>query len=128
MFNGRLWKMVSGSRRYVFACVGFQWLSLLANIALVTFVGVFLQSLLDGDADAAAFVQLALGGVLAIATRAACTVMAQRMSLRSSQEAKRLIRQQVYGKLVAVGPSYVEHVRSSEAMQVCVEGVEQLEV
>ena len=128
MFNRRLWQMVRGAHRYVLGCVGFQWLSLLANMALVTFVGVFLQDLLAREADASSYVQLGLGAALAIAARAACTVMAQRMSLRSSAEAKRVIRQQVYDKLVAMGPAYVEHVRTSEAMQVCVEGVEQLEV
>ncbi len=120
--------MVRGAHPCVFACVGFQWLSLLANIALTMFIGVFLQHMLGGRVTQLSLVQLCLGAVLAIATRAACTIMAQRMSLRSSVEAKRTVRQQVYDKLVAIGPSYVESVRTSEAMQVSVEGVEQLEI
>ena len=128
MFNKRLWSMVRGAHRFVFGCVGFQWLSLLANIALTLFIGIFLQQLLAGTLNHLGMIQLALGAVLAIAARSACSVMAQRMSLRSSVEAKRIIRQQVYDKLVAIGPSYVESVRTSEAMQVSVEGVEQLEV
>ena len=128
MFNKRLWSMVRGAHRFVFGNVGFQWLSLLANIALTLFIGVFLQQLLAGELTQLSLVQLGLGSALAIAARAACSVMAQRMSLKSSVEAKRVIRQQVYDKLVAIGPSYVESVRTSEAMQVSVEGVEQLEV
>ncbi|MBS5479242.1 MAG: cysteine ABC transporter ATP-binding protein, partial [Coriobacteriia bacterium] len=123
MFNKRLWAMVRGAHPCVFACVGFQWLSLLANIALTMFIGVFLQHMLEGSVTQLSLVQLCLGAALAIATRAACTVMAQRMGLRSSVEAKRTVRQQVYDKLVATGPSYVESVRTSEAMQVSVEGL-----
>lgn len=128
MFNKRLWDMVRGAHRYVFGSVGFQWLSLLANIALVLFIGIFLQDLLAGQLTNQSFLQLSLGAVLAVCARCACMVLAQRMSLRSSVEAKRVIRQQVYDKLVAIGPAYTERVRTSEAMQVCVDGVEQLEV
>ena len=128
MFNKRLWSMVKLAHRYVFGCVGFQWLSLLANIALTLFIGVFLQQLLSGTLNHLGIIHLGLGAALSIVARAVCSVMAQRMSLKSSVEAKRVIRQQVYDKLVAIGPSYVEGVRTSEAMQVSVEGVEQLEV
>ena len=51
----------------------------------------------------------------------------QRMGQAASFEAKRAVRRAVYEKLVRLGPSYRERVATSEAVQVSVDGVEQLE-
>ena len=52
---------------------------------------------------------------------------AQRCGLAAAQAAKREVRQQVYEKLVRMGPAYSERVSTAEAVQVSVEGCEQLE-
>ena len=52
---------------------------------------------------------------------------AQKAGLRAAAVAKREVRTQIYRKLVAMGPSYTESVSTAEAVQVCVEGTEQLE-
>ena len=63
----------------------------------------------------------------AIAVRMACLAGAQRCGLAAAQAAKRAVRQEVYDKLVRLGPSYAERVPTAEAVQVSVEGCEQLE-
>ena len=50
------------------------------------------------------------------------------MSYLSSKMVKEKLRECIYKKLLSLGHSYNEHVRTSEVVQVAVEGVEQLEI
>ena len=127
MFDRRLLRMVPSAVRYIAADVALQWVALAANIALFMFVGSFAQEVWRGLADGASFVRLAVAALIAIAVRFACQTLAQRMGQAASFEAKRAVRRAVYEKLVRLGPSYRERVATSEAVQVSVDGVEQLE-
>ena len=127
MFDRRLLRMVPSAVRYIAADVALQWVALAANIALFMFVGSFAQEVWHGLADGASFVRLAVAALIAIAVRFACQTLAQRMGQAASFEAKRAVRRAVYEKLVRLGPSYRERVATSEAVQVSVDGVEQLE-
>lgn len=49
------------------------------------------------------------------------------MGVAAAAAAKRSVRRQVYDKLVRMGPGYSELIPTSEAVQVSVEGCEQLE-
>ena len=119
--------MVPGAMKYIAGNVVAQWVALLANIALVVTIGLFVQALMTGEASLTWQVTLACVGVLAIVVRLICQTLAQRASLAAAEEAKQTVRREVYDKLVRMGPAYTEHVATSEAVQVCVEGCEQLE-
>lgn len=127
MFDKRLLAMVPGAAKYILANVLFQWIALVCNIALFIVIGLFLQATFEGAADAAMAIGVLAAAALAIAARMACQTMAQRMGQRAAAKAKCAIRQQVYDKLVALGPAYNETVATSVAVQVSVEGTEQLE-
>ena len=127
MFDKRLLAMVPGAAKYILANVLFQWIALVCNIALFIVIGLFLQATFEGAADAAMAIGVLAAAALAIAVRMACQTAAQRMGQRAAAKAKCAIRQQVYDKLVALGPSYNETVATSVAVQVSVEGTEQLE-
>ena len=127
MFDKRLLAMVPQARRLIIADVALQWIGLLANIALFFLIGLFLQSSLDGTADAQGAIALISAAACAIVVRMACQSLAQIMGQKAAAAAKRTIRAQVYGKLVKLGPAYSESVATSEAVQICVEGTEQLE-
>ena len=127
MFDKRLVSMVPGAARCIAADVAFQWIALLANIALFMLIGSFVQDLVEGSADGAATGTLLGAGAAAIIVRAACQTLAQRMGQRAAAKAKQAVRQQVYDKLVRLGPAYRERVATSEAVQIGVEGTEQLE-
>ncbi|MBC2888881.1 thiol reductant ABC exporter subunit CydC [Gordonibacter massiliensis (ex Traore et al. 2017)] len=127
MFDKRLLALVPSALKFIVADVAFQWVGLLANIALFLLIGSFLQGLLAGGADVSASVELAAAAALAVVVRMACQTLAQRMGLAASEVAKRVVRQEVYDKLVRLGPSYRERVSTSEAVQISVEGTEQLE-
>ena len=119
--------MVPGAIKYIAANVLFQWVALVCNIALFVVIGLFLQATFEGAADAAMAIGVMAASVAAIAVRMACQTAAQRMGQRAAAEAKCAIRQQVYDKLVVLGPAYNETVATSVAVQVSVEGTEQLE-
>ena len=136
--------MVTSAKKHIAANVLFQWVALIANVALMVSIGVFLQGLVEGEPVFAggAGASSALEGVLSVSTswegilliaavaivvRFFCARAAQGQSTKAAGEAKRTIRQAVYDKLVALGPAYTEHIATSEAVQVSVEGTEQLE-
>ena len=127
MFDKRLISMVPGAMRCIVADVAFQWVALMANIALFLLIGSFIQNLVEGAVDGAALATLLAAGAAAIVVRAVCQTLAQRMGQRAAAKAKQAVRQQVYDKLVRLGPAYREHVATSEAVQIGVEGIEQLE-
>lgn len=140
MFDKRLLALVDGSGRMIAAIVGLKWLALVANIVVFVSLGLFIQQTLAQayvipSAAPDALAGLGLSGqtllllcAASIAVRVATSVAAQRVSAEVSGKAKKLIRGKVYDKLVKMGPSYTERIASSQAVQIGVEGVEQLEV
>lgn len=125
MIDKRLIRLLSGSGRYVAGNVLFQWVSLLANIAMMTGITAFLAGLFTGEVRTIA----ATAGVVlaAIIVRFVCILGASRMSYLSSKAVKRTLREKIYEKLLRLGGSYNEQVKTSEVVQVAVEGVDQLE-
>lgn len=127
MIHKRLISTVSHTRKYIAANVAVQWVSLWANIILLQMVTWFLGELFYGRAEKRTFLIVALHAIGAIFVRMVCFVLSSRMSFLSSKSVKQVLREKIYGKLLRIGVSYKENVRSSEVVQVAVEGVDQLE-
>ena len=127
MIHKRLISTVSHTRKYIAANVAVQWVSLWANIILLQMVTWFLGELFYGRAEKRTFLIVALHAIGAILVRMVCFVLSSRMSFLSSKSVKQVLRDKIYGKLLRLGVSYKENVRSSEVVQVAVEGVDQLE-
>ena len=127
MFDKRLMAMAPEARGYIIASVVLQWVALLANIGFVMAVGAVVQTFLTGEASPGWQGFLIAVAAAAIAVRLACLTLAQRAGLKAAAVAKREVRTRVYNKLVRMGPAYTESVSTAEAVQVCVEGAEQLE-
>ena len=72
-------------------------------------------------------VTTAVIALAAVAVRYGCTVGASRMGYLSSKAVKKTLRGAIYDKLLCLGASYSEQVKTSEVVQVAVEGVDQLE-
>ncbi len=119
--------MVPQAMKYIACDVLAQWIALVANIAIMVTIGLFIEQLMGGNASGQWLLTLGCAGVAAIVVRMVCLSAAQRMGLAASLTAKRTVRRKVYDKLVRIGPSYSEHIATSEAVQVSVEGCEQLE-
>ena len=127
MFDKRLFSLVPGVMRHIAGNVALQWLALLANVVLFVSVGRLLQSVLTGGATGIDLARALLVAVVAVAVRLVCQAQATKQGLAASALAKQRVRTLVYDKLVRMGPSYRETVATSEATQLCVEGIEQLE-
>lgn len=127
MINKRLIGTVSGSKKYIAGNVLLQWVSLLANIAMMVSVTNLLAELYGRTAQRQDYTATALIIVAAVLVRFVCTTGASRMSDLSSRTVKKVLREKIYRKLLCLGTSYQEKVRTSEVVQVAVEGVDQLE-
>lgn len=127
MINKRLIGTVSESKKYVAGNVILQWCSLTANIAMMTGITYLLQDLFRKTADTKSIIVAAVVAVIAVTIRFICTTGASHMGYLSSKAVKRTLREKIYRKLLKLGASYSEQVKTSEVVQVAVEGVDQLE-
>ena len=127
MINKRLIGTVPDSKKYIAGNVALQWCALTANIAMMTAVTQLLAALFARTQTGADVDVTAVTAAAALAVRYFCTVGASRMSYLSSRTVKQTLRQQIYEKLLRLGPGYNRQVSTSEIVQVAVEGVDQLE-
>ena len=127
MINKRLIGTVSESKKYIAGNVAAQWCSLAANIVMMTAVTGLLASLFHKTADKNNGFLTAAIAAAAVMVRYNCTLLSSRMGYLSSKTVKKTLREKIYEKLLRLGASYNEQVKTSEVVQVAVEGVEQLE-
>ena len=127
MINKRLIATVSESKKYIACNVVLQWCSLAANIAMMFSITNLFAGLYYGSTSPASLWATAAVAALALLIRFLCTTGASRMSYLSSKEVKKTLRERIYEKLLRLGASYNEQVKTSEVVQVAVEGVDQLE-
>ena len=127
MINKRLIGTVSESKKYIAGNVAAQWCSLAANIALMTALTGLLASLFHKTADKNSGFFTAAAAGAAVTVRFVCTLLSSRMGYLSSKTVKKVLREKIYEKLLRLGVSYNGQVKTSEVVQVAVEGVEQLE-
>lgn len=126
MINKRLIQTVGESKKYIAANVLCQWISLLANITLMAAVARVLAAVIE---EPEAMDVWPVVGVTAftLVLRFLCTWGSARMGYCSSRTVKKRLREKIYQKLLRLGSTYREQARTSEVVQVAVEGVDQLE-
>ena len=127
MINKRLIGTVAESKKYIAGNVVLQWCSLAANIAMMFSITNLFAGLYYGNTNSHTLWATATVVVLALVIRFLCTTGASRMSYLSSKAVKKTLRERIYEKLLRLGASYNEQVKTSEVVQVAVEGVDQLE-
>ncbi len=127
MIDKRLMNLIRESRKYIFANVFVQWISLLANIVFIYAVSTTLGALYQGVSGGYLAVFALMCGTGAIAMRYICTRASAHFSYMSSLTVKKTLREKIYRKLLRLGPSYNEQINTSEVVQTAVEGVDQLE-
>lgn len=127
MINKRLIGTVRESKKYIAGNVACQWISLVANIVLMGNITVFLNKLFEKTAETKHFIFTLIVAVIMMVIRYFCTLMSNKMSYLSSKAVKKKLREMIYKKMLRLGTSYNEQVKTSEVVQVAVEGVDQLE-
>lgn len=127
MMDKRLIGTVKESKKYIAGNVITQWISLIANIAMMTAITVLLSAVFTDNISDNLILVTAVTAGLAVIIRAVCSMVSSRMSYLSSKAVKRVLREKIYSKLLMLGASYNEQIKTSEVVQVAVEGVDQLE-
>lgn len=127
MMDKRLIGTVKESKKYIAGNVITQWISLIANIAMMTAITVLLSAVFTDSLSSNLILITAVTAGLAVIIRAVCSIISSRMSYLSSKAVKRVLREKIYSKLLRLGASYNEQIKTSEVVQVAVEGVDQLE-
>ena len=134
MIKIRLIRLLSNAKKYVWLQVIFQWISLIAQIVLIycltgLIAGLFNSRVVDSDANGFSKVAIKLVIIcVCILIRFAMEWLNSRTSFKASVDVKRILRTQIYEKLLRLGTSYREKVHTAEIVQLASEGVEQLEI
>lgn len=127
MIDKRLIGMVPESKKYVAGNVLMQWISLAANVVLMMSITRFFASLYAKNVTGKDFAVFSVIAIMAVAVRFFCAIGASRMGFLSSKKVKKTLREAIYTKLLKLGAAYKEQIKTSEIVQVAVEGVDQLE-
>ena len=127
MINKRLIGTVPESKKYIARNVILQWVSLVANIMMMFAITSLLAKLFLKTADTKDIIITVIIAVVAVVVRYVCITLASKMGYLSSKAVKKTLREMIYKKLLRLGTSYNEKIKTSEIVQVAVEGVDQLE-
>ena len=127
MINKRLVRLLSDGKKYIYGNIFFQWINLIANIVAIFLISGFISDTYYGKVTDTKLIRLIIILAIAVLTRVICNVASSKMSYLSSKKVKQVLRHKIMEKMLTLGSSYNEKVRTSEVVQVSVEGVEQIE-
>ena len=154
MFDKRLFSLAPGVGRLVAAKVLCQWIGLLSNVVFVVTVVVMLSPALavvesafdpmfsmgDSGLISRMFVGFGYGGfsaeayvgcVLAIVVCAVLRFLmmcaAAYFGAEAAERVKLALREQLFNKMLAIGPSYSQHISTADVVQSAGEGIEQIQ-
>lgn len=127
MIKTRLIRLLSHSKKYIVLQVWWKWLALICQVVIIGTITSLLSMAVTG-AVAEDELWLRAGIVLVAAVcRLVCDRQAAVTSYQASVDVKRILRENIYKKLLRLGMSYREQIATSEVVQMASEGVEQLE-
>ena len=127
MINKRLVRLLSDGKKYIYGNIFFQWVNLIANIVAIFLISDFISDSYYGKVTDAKLIRLIIILAIAVLARVICNIASNKMSYLSSKKVKQVLRHKIMEKMLTLGSSYNEKVRTSEVVQVSVEGVEQIE-
>lgn len=127
MFDKRLMAMCPESKKYIAGNIIFQWMELMMNAAMIFIIANCVGQLYAKEMTIKNLVisLVVLTGILFI--RFFTTKQTTQMSYLASKTVKRVMREQIYKKILRLGNTYREHATTAELVQESVEGVDQLE-
>ncbi len=128
MVKKRLVKLLEHSKKYIIENIIWQWISLIAQIAVILSVTTLIQDTIYRQVTKSNLLITLAIIVSALIIRVCSDKMVARASYLASVDVKRILREKIYEKLLRLGVSYREKVSTSEVVQLSTEGVEQLEI
>ena len=127
MINKRLIGAIGNSKKYIAGNVIVQWISLLFNILMIFSIANLLGGLAENSVEKGDVIFTICATVGSVTVRFVCSRLQAKFSFLASRSVKKILREMIYKKLLRLGGSYTESVSTAEAVQVSVEGVDQLE-
>lgn len=127
MINKRLISTIGRSKKYIAGNVIVQWLGMLFNIVMIFSIANLLGKLAEKSVERGDIIFTICAAVIAVAVRFVCSRLQSKFSFLASKTVKKTLREMIYKKLLRLGGSYTESTSTAEAVQVSVEGVDQLE-
>ncbi|WP_026645686.1 ABC transporter ATP-binding protein/permease [Bifidobacterium sp. AGR2158] len=131
MVDKRLFTLVPGVRKLVIGKIVFLWIGLLADIALAaSIVGIIapLVRYAGDDHMLAAQIWTAVAVFVVIAVvRFVAHRFATKLGTLAAERVKLGLRSTLYRKMLSLGPSYAQHTRTSDVVQLAGEGVDQVQ-
>ncbi len=127
MINKRLISTIGRSKKYIAGSVIVQWVSLIFNIVMIFSIANLLGKLAENSITENDIVFTAFAALTAVVVRFICSRLQARFGFLASKTVKKTLREMIYKKLLRLGISYTNDVSTAEAVQVSVEGVDQLE-
>lgn len=127
MIKKRLIGLLAHGKKYIIFQVLWQWLALLCQVLIIYAAAMALDSAVFGTLTEKKLSVYACLGAGGMALRFFCDRQAVQASFAASVDVKRILREQIYRKLLRLGASYRERISTSEVVQMAAEGVEQLE-
>ena len=127
MIKKRLIGLLAHGKKYIVFQVLWQWFALLCQVLIIYAVAMTLDGAVFGTLTEKRLAIYACLGAGGMALRFFCDRQAAQASFAASMDVKRILREQIYRKLLRLGASYREGVSTSEVVQMAAEGVEQLE-
>lgn len=128
MIKKRLVSLMDDSKKYIAWNVFWQWAALAASTVTMMTAGRLFEDGYRGRLTGSGLATAVCIILAAIAARVICSRKAAMASYLAGSDVKKELRKHLYEKLQSLGASYHEQVPTAEAVQVAVEGVEQLEV
>lgn len=128
MINKRLLSLVPNIAKSISKIVFFQWLCLVCNIVSTITICLFInQCYIKKSADLKIIFTMVIIILISIILRACFNKRHIKTAVLLSQKAKSILRKSVFSHLAEIGQSYNQLVSTAEAVQVSVEGIDQLE-
>ena len=127
MINKRLISTIGRSKKYISGNVIVQWLSMIFNIVMIFSIANLLGKLAEESVESGDMIFTICAAVIAVAVRFVCSRLQSKFSFLASKTVKKTLREMIYKKLLRLGSGYTEGTSTAEAVQVSVEGVDQLE-
>ena len=128
MIKKRLVGLLSHAKKYIVYNILWQWLALFSQIIAVFSIAGLLENVLFSEAYDGEIGRTVIILIICVLIRFICEKMAADASYRASIDVKKILRKNIYEKMLRLGASYRDKVSTSEVMQVSTEGVEQLEI
>ena len=128
MIKKRLIGLLAHAKKYIVFNVLWQWIALISQIVAVFNIAGLLENVYLKSVETNDLIHTAAVLVCCVVVRMFCDKQAVNAGYKASVDVKKILRKNIYEKMLRLGASYRDKTATSEVMQVSTEGVEQLEI